>query len=129
MTAYTPQRSPVGMALRCACPRCGDGPLFTGLLTLRERCPNCDMDYSRLNADDGAAFFIIVVYSAIMIPLAIWVEFRFAPPLWLHVVIWTPVVFGGSIAMMRPLKAWLLGQQYRHKVYDEGPGVGGPGAA
>jgi uncharacterized protein (DUF983 family) len=25
-------------ALRCRCPRCGEGKLFTGLLTVRERC-------------------------------------------------------------------------------------------
>lgn len=121
MSDYYPQHSGLGIALRCACPRCGEGPLFTGVLTLRDACPSCNMDYTKLSADDGAAFFIIVVYSAILIPLAVWVEFRFSPPLWLHLVIWAPLIFGGSILLMRPLKAWLIGQQYRHKLYDEEP--------
>ena len=33
------------------CPRCGQGPLFTGFLTVAPRCPACDLDYSF--ADSG----------------------------------------------------------------------------
>ncbi len=118
MADYGPTRTPSEMALRCRCPRCGEGRLYDGLLTVRERCDHCEMDLSKLNAEDGAAFFIIVVYSAIIIPLALWVEFTFSPPTWVHLLIWIPVVVGGSIMLMRPLKAWLIGQQYRHKLYD-----------
>jgi uncharacterized protein (DUF983 family) len=111
-----PRLSSVATGLRCACPRCGRGKLYQGLLTVRDTCDECGLDLSRLNTDDGAAFFIIVVYSAIIIPLALWVEFAFKPPLWVHLMIWIPVILGGAIALMRPLKAWLVAQHYKHNI-------------
>jgi len=110
--------SSVATGLRCACPRCGRGRLYKGLLTVREACDDCGLDLSRLNSEDGAAFFIIVVVSAVVIPLALWVEFALKPPLWVHLVIWLPVIVGGAIALMRPLKAWLVAQHYKHNVDD-----------
>ncbi len=118
MVDYHPRQSTVVTGLRCACPRCGQGRLYQGLLSVRDTCDECGLDLSRLNAEDGAAFFIIVVYSAIVIPLALWVEFTFGPPIWVHLMIWVPVVVGGAIALMRPLKAWLMAQHYRHNVDD-----------
>ncbi len=115
---YYPRRSTIATGLRCACPRCGEGKLYRGLLAVRDTCEECGLDLSRLNADDGAAFFIIVVYSALIIPLAVWVEFAFEPPIWVHVLIWAPVITGGAIALMRPFKAWLVAQHYKHNVAE-----------
>jgi len=100
------------------CPRCGQGKLYNGLLSVRETCPRCGLDLTRLSADDGAAFFIIVVYSAIIIPLAVWVQFAFEPPFWLQAVIWLPLIVAGAIALMRPMKAWLMAQHYKNDVKD-----------
>lgn len=119
VTQYYPRLSTIQTGLRCACPQCGRGRLFEGLLTARESCEACGLDYGLLDSQDGAAFFIIVGYSAILIPLALWFELAVGPPLWVHVALWTPIILGGSIALLRPLKAWLMAQQYRHKAYDE----------
>ncbi|MCZ6844294.1 MAG: DUF983 domain-containing protein [Alphaproteobacteria bacterium] len=116
---YYPRLSSVATGLRCACPRCGQGKLYQGLLTVRDNCDKCSLDLSRFNVDDGAAFFIIVVYSAVIIPLALWVEFSFGPPIWVHILIWIPVILGGAIALMRPFKAWLVAQHYKHNIDGE----------
>ncbi|MSO70623.1 MAG: DUF983 domain-containing protein [Alphaproteobacteria bacterium] len=100
--------------IRCACPRCGEGPLYQGLLTIRERCTVCDLDFSKLAADDGPAFFIIVVLSAFVLPSAAAVEMIFRPPIWVHMLLWPPLLVAGAIALMRPLKAWMIAQHYRH---------------
>ena len=50
-----------------------------------------------------------------MVGLAIWVEVKFEPPLWVHGVIWLPVTLGLAILMLRPLKAGLIVLQYRHR--------------
>ena len=113
-----PRLSSVATGLRCACPRCGQGKLYRGLLTVRGECDECGLDMSRLNTDDGAAFFIIVIYSAVIIPLAVWVEFALAPLIWVHVLIWLPVILVGTIALMRPFKAWLVAQHYKHEIAD-----------
>jgi uncharacterized protein (DUF983 family) len=116
---YFPRQSSIKTGLRCACPRCGQGKLFVGLLTIRNQCSVCDFDYSRLNADDGPAFFIIVIYSAIILPLAAWFQFSFEPPVWVHLVVWLPIIVVGAISLMHPFKAWLIAQQFRHDVDDD----------
>jgi uncharacterized protein (DUF983 family) len=35
--------------------------------------------------------------------------------MWVHVVVWTPVILVGAILMLRPLKAALIALQYRHR--------------
>ena len=51
-------------ALKCRCPRCGQGRLFQGLLTVRERCTVCDLDLRRVDTGDGAAVAVIFVLGA-----------------------------------------------------------------
>ena len=119
MVDYYPRQSSIKTALRCACPLCEWGKLFVGLLTVQYRCPACDFNCGRLNADGGAAFFIIVLYSAIIVPLAAWFQFALDPPIWVHLVVWLPIIVVGAVALMRPFKAWMIAQQLKHDVYDE----------
>jgi uncharacterized protein (DUF983 family) len=119
--AYPPI-SPLSAALFCRCPRCGRGKLFRGVLQVAERCPVCGLDLRAEDAGDGPAVFVILILGGLCVGLAILVEVEFAPPLWLHVVLWTPLVLGGAILMLRPLKAGLIALQYRHRALgsDEG---------
>jgi len=112
--AYPPV-SPLSAALLCRCPRCGRGKLFRGVLQVAERCPVCDLDLRAEDAGDGPAVFVNLNLGAVTVGLALLVEVMFAPPLWLHVVLWTPFVLGGAILMLRPMKAWLIALQYRHR--------------
>ena len=112
--------SPVSAGLKGKCPRCGRGSLFSGLLTVRPSCSACGLDLSKQDAGDGPAVFIIFILGAIMVPLALVVEFKLTPPLWVHIIIWPPVVLGGAIAMLRPLKGLMIALQYRYKASEGG---------
>jgi len=105
-------------ALRCRCPRCGEGKLFKGLLTVAPRCSACGLDLAAQDAGDGPAAFVVLILGALVVGLSILVEVEFAPPMWVHLLLWTPVVIGGAIALLRPLKAWLIAMQYRHHLLD-----------
>ena len=39
--------------LACKCPRCGEGRLYAGFLTLRPSCNVCGLDYAFIDAGDG----------------------------------------------------------------------------
>jgi uncharacterized protein (DUF983 family) len=119
-----PPVSPLVAALTCRCPRCGKGKLFKGLLTVAPRCTACDLDLAAQDAGDGPAVFVILILGAVVVALAILVEIKFEPPLWVHLVLWTPFIIGGAIAMLRPLKAWLIAMQYRHNLLGGAPGSG-----
>jgi uncharacterized protein (DUF983 family) len=43
------------------------------------------------------------------------VEINFSPPLWVHLLLWAPLILIGAVAMLRPLKAGLIALQYRHR--------------
>ena len=113
--------SPWRAALLCRCPRCGDGKLFTGLLTVQPRCSACDLDLSAEDAGDGPQVFVILLLGAIIVGFAAWVELRFSPPIWLHLVLWTPLTLGGALVLLRPLKAGLIALQYRHELLRSPP--------
>jgi len=108
-------------ALRCRCPRCGDGRLFTNLLSVRPSCPACGLDLSAQDSGDGPAVFVIFFLGMIVVGLAAWVEIKFGPPLWVHLLLWTPLIVAGAIAMLRPLKAGLIALQYRHNILHHPP--------
>jgi uncharacterized protein (DUF983 family) len=109
-----PAVSPFRAALGCRCPRCGQGRLFTGLLNVRGACEVCGLDLSGQDAGDGPAVFVILLLGLVVVGLAALVEIKFSPPMWIHLVLWTPFVTFGAIAMLRPLKAGLIALQYRH---------------
>lgn len=118
MTSYYATRSPFGTGLACRCPRCGRGKLFQGILKVRERCPDCGLDLAWADAADGPAVFVIFIVGGIVTALALMVESWFSPPYWLHLVIWSPLILFGSLALLRPMKATLIALQYRHKAGD-----------
>ena len=107
-------------ALKCRCPRCGKGKLYDGLLSVAPRCHDCGLDLAAQDAGDGPAVFVVLILGAIVVGLALLVEVLFAPPLWVHILLWTPVILGGAIALLRPLKAGLIALQYRHRLLGGG---------
>ncbi len=108
-------------ALGCRCPRCGEGPLFAGLLRVRATCAICGLDLSAQDAGDGPAVFVILFLGLIVVGLAGFVEIRFSPPIWVHLLLWTPLIFGGAVGMLRLFKAGLIALQYRHHLLAAPP--------
>jgi uncharacterized protein (DUF983 family) len=115
-----PAVSTLWAALLCRCPRCGEGKLYDGLVSIAPCCRVCDLDLRAHDAGDGPIVFVVFLLGAIVVALAVIVEFRFAPPLWVHAVLWAPVVLIGSVALLRPLKAGFIALQHRHRA------LGGP---
>ncbi len=115
-----PRVSILYAALACRCPACGRGRLFRNLLEVRDRCEVCGLDLRQCDTGDGAAVGVVLVLGAIVVGLAFWVEFRFAPPLWVHAILWPVVTIPLAILMMRPAKAALVALQFRHRASEMG---------
>lgn len=115
-----PAVSVLHVALACRCPRCGKGRLFHNLLEVRETCEVCGLDLRAHDAGDGAIVGVILVLGAIVVGLAFWVEFHFAPPLWVHAVLWPLLTIPLAILLMRPAKAALVALQFRHRASEMG---------
>ena len=107
-------------ALRCRCPRCGQGRLYRGLLTVQDNCPICGLDLRGVDTGDGPAVLVMFFLCIVVIGGAIWLELAFAPPLWVHAVVWPPVTLALALLIMRPAKAAMIAVQYRTRADEMG---------
>jgi len=115
--------SPFSTGLACRCPACGKGRLFRGYLTVTERCEACGLDLSAEDSGDGPAVLIILVLGFVVVGLSLVVEVKFEPPLWLHALLWPPLILGGALLLLRPFKATMIALQWRHKTHERGHGA------
>ena len=105
-----------GLAGRC--PACGRGKLFSGYLNLAPRCNVCGLDYSFAEAGDGPAVFVILLTGFVVVGAALFVEMAYAPPYWLHALIWGPLAILLPLLLLRSFKGVLVALQYKHKAEE-----------
>ena len=113
--AIWPEIDPFSAGLKGRCPRCGEGRLFSGFLTVGERCGVCGLDYSFADAGDGPAVFVILIIGFVVVGLALWLEVAYSPPLWLHFILWVPLALVLCLTALRLIKGVLITLQYRNK--------------
>jgi uncharacterized protein (DUF983 family) len=111
-------QNPVDIALSAFCPHCGEGRLFKGYLTLASRCSSCGLDYDFADAGDGPAVFVMMLIGFVIVGAALIVEFRYRPPLWLHLLLWIPLATGAALAVLRPMKALMIALQSRNRAAE-----------
>ncbi len=113
-----PSLSPAVTGLACRCPRCGKGKLFQGFLTLRPRCEACGLDYAFIDSGDGPAVFVVFLAGAIVVAAALLTEVKFEPPLWVHALLWGPLILVVGLTPLRPMKGLMIALQYHHKAAE-----------
>lgn len=116
--ALWPPVDPVRAGIAGRCPRCGEGRLFSGLLTPVKECGVCRLDYSFVDSGDGPAVFAILIIGFLVVGLALWLETTMGPPIWVHVVLWTPLAIGLSLWALRAIKGVLITLQYANKAQE-----------
>lgn len=109
---------PIGHGLRGRCPRCGEGRLFQGFLSLRPTCERCGLDYSFADAGDGPAVFVILIGGFIVVFAALITEIVYQPPYWVHAALWLPLILLVTLAPLRLIKGLLIALQYHHKAAE-----------
>jgi uncharacterized protein (DUF983 family) len=116
--AAYPPLSPALTGLTCRCPRCGKGRLFQGFLNTQPRCEVCGLDYGFIDSGDGPAVFVIMLAGFVVVGAALVVEFKYAPPFWLHAVLWGPLILLTTLLPLRLMKGLMIALQYHHKAAE-----------
>ena len=112
------QPLPIAEVLLGRCPRCGEGHLFQGFLTLRPACEHCGLSYGFADAGDGPAVFVILIGGFIVVFAALITEFVYQPPYWVHAALWIPLILLVTLGPLRPMKGLLIALQYHHKAEE-----------
>lgn len=105
-------------ALFGLCPECGGRTLFDGPARFAARCRACGLDFAQFNVGDGPAAFLTMIVGALVVGLAVWLEFTVHPPFWVHILLWVPLVVGLTLWGLRVSKAALLAAEYRRKASE-----------
>lgn len=105
-------------AIRGLCPRCGASGLFQNVVSFAPRCRTCGLDFGQFNVGDGPAAFLIMIVGAIVTLLAVFVQLRFEPPFWIHILLWAPLALALVLGLLRVAKGALIALEYRHRARE-----------
>ena len=99
------------------CPACGEGSLYTSYLKVADACPKCGEELHHQRADDAPAYFTMFIIGHIVVGAVMTVESRFAPELWVHALIWPPILLGMSLFLLPRIKGVLIGLQWAKRMH------------
>ncbi|WP_156358468.1 DUF983 domain-containing protein [Sphingobium sp. Leaf26] len=102
------------------CPRCGEGHIFTGFLTVRDHCEVCGLDYSFADPADGPAVFVQLFACVPGVVFIVMLEIMARPGLWVHLAVGVPVLILTAILPLRPIKGWLIAAQFTTRAQEAG---------
>ncbi|MGH6894722.1 MAG: DUF983 domain-containing protein [Dongiaceae bacterium] len=117
MTAY-PNRSVSALetfwrGFSRRCPRCGQGQMFAGYLSVREACDNCQMPFEPLRSDDAAPYFTLFIVGHLMIGLYLLLWPFLIVPLWAQAAIWCGFTLVLSLALLPFVKGGVMAVIFR----------------
>ena len=97
------------------CPRCTRVRLFSGYLEISEACDNCKLEFSAHDAGDGPVVPVILIVGPIVAGFLFLLEFSIHPSIWLHLIVWPPLILVLCLALLRPFKAIFIGAQFKFR--------------
>lgn len=103
--------------LRGRCPRCNSGKIFGKYLKIKDSCSHCGQEFHHHRADDFPPYITITIVGHIILSSATSVQIIYGPPMWVHMLLWLPLILILSLAMLPPVKAALVGIQWAHYMH------------
>lgn len=110
--AYPPHTI-LSTGLTGKCPRCAQGALFQSFMKPVKRCGACGLDMTFAEEGDGPAVFAIFILGFVIVGLALYVEFTFRPPFWVHILLWVPITTAMSTFALKIIKGVMIAAQYK----------------
>jgi uncharacterized protein (DUF983 family) len=99
-------------AIKCRCPRCGEGKLFRKWLKPVERCAACGQDWSLQQADDFPAYVSIIITGHLLAPVLILLAADYALPMAAIFAIVLPLAAGLMLGLLQPAKGAIIAAQW-----------------
>ncbi len=91
------------------CPNCGKGRIFGRYIKPEEHCQACQEPLGHYRTDDFAPWLTIIVIGHVLVPIIYGIELIYTPPLWLHMVLWGPLIILLVLVLLPHAKGACLG--------------------
>jgi uncharacterized protein (DUF983 family) len=105
---------------RQKCPSCGDGRLYGKYLKVNDACPTCGTELHHHRADDAPPYFVMTITAHIVVGGILILERLYAPPTWVQLSIWLPMLVLLSLWLLPRVKGALIGYQWALKMHGFG---------
>ena len=102
-----------GLARRC--PNCGEGHLFRGYLKVEPCCEACGHDNSVYRADDGPAYFTILIVGHLLIAPMLCFPFIWQADPVLVMGLTLPLVAAATLVLLGFVKGAFIGVQWAQR--------------
>jgi uncharacterized protein (DUF983 family) len=99
------------------CPRCHSGRIFASYLKVADLCPYCCLELHHHRADDAPPYFTIFLVGHLVVPWIWLVERAYRPSIWMHVVLWLPLVVVLSLLLLPSIKGAIVGMQWAMRMH------------
>ena len=106
--------------MRCRCPKCGSGKLYTSYLKVQDVCPSCDLELHHQRADDAPPYFTMFIVGHLLVPLVFIVERNWQPALWMHAALWGPMAIVLTLWLLPIVKGAIIGVQWAFGMHGFG---------
>jgi uncharacterized protein (DUF983 family) len=100
-------------ALSLKCPQCKKSSLYDKFFRLKNKCDSCGYNLKDIDVGDGPAYAGIFFVSFLIPILAIILEIYYEPSIWVHVVLWFPLIIIFSIFTIAISKSIFIWVDYR----------------
>lgn len=90
------------------CPHCGNGKIFNGYLKTKD-CTSCAAPTGDIRADDLPPYLTIFLVGHIVVPLLVFVEAVYHPPLWMQMAVWPSVTLLLTLLFLPFMKGAAVG--------------------
>jgi uncharacterized protein (DUF983 family) len=94
------------------CPHCGEGRLFTSYLKVAPFCPSCGHAVGEYHADDGPAYFTIMIVGHLVVAPMLFTNFVLTWPVGWVLAILLPSIVGLSLTLLPRVKGAFVGVQW-----------------
>ena len=119
-----PTRPAVLNGLRCRCPNCGEGAMFSKYLKVTDACDHCGEELCHHRADDGPAYLTILLVGHILgfVIHFVWVYLR--PEPWVMAVTLSLGCVALSLALLPRMKGMVVAIQWAKRMHGFGQSRG-----
>jgi uncharacterized protein (DUF983 family) len=98
--------------LKHRCPNCGEGPLYRAYLKVVDACPACGHELGQYRADDGPAYFTILLVGHLVVAPMLAIYFFWKGPIAVILPLTLVLLAVITLSVLPRVKGVLVGLLY-----------------